>query len=97
MIVKTIKRLLYYALALPSVPMGENMILVPAYGRDYDTSLDVQTAWNAGKDFKIADVSSRWDGRYTSIRDYDASSPEWQGSYIRYNKLQDITHIGIWE
>jgi len=59
--------------------------LVPAYGRDYKTEAEVTTAWNAGKDFLIQDIGSRWDGKYTSKSDWEG-----QKVRIRYNKLADI-------
>lgn len=37
--------------------------LVPAYGRDYRSKAEVLLDWNAGKDFLINDISSRWDGK----------------------------------
>lgn len=62
--------------------------LVPAYGKDYKTPADVLKAWSAGKDFKIMDISSPWDGAYTSCRD-------WQGKVvrIRFNKRAEIVII----
>lgn len=79
------------------------MILVPAYGRDYKTAAEVKADWEAGKDFKIADVLSEWNGAYTSIRDTKehlgdaAYSWSTEHSYIRYNKLTQLTFIGKWE
>lgn len=37
--------------------------LIPAYGRDYANKADIVRDWAANKDFVIADMSSRWDGR----------------------------------
>lgn len=73
------------------------MILVPAYGRDYKTATAVKKDWEAGNDFKICDVSSRWNGSYTSIRDYSADDAQWKCSYIRYNHLENLTFIGKWK
>ena len=39
------------------------MILIPAYGRSYNTIQDALQDWNDGKDFRISA------GPYTSIRD----------------------------
>jgi hypothetical protein len=44
--------------------------LVPAYGRDYSTSAAALADWKSGKDFRIMDISSEWDGAYTSCRDW---------------------------
>ena len=43
--------------------------LIPAYNRDYKSVKAVKQDWEAGKDFQIADISSKWNGSYTSIRD----------------------------
>ena len=40
------------------------LTVVPAYGRDYSSKAKVAEAVKSGKDFIIADMSSRWDGRY---------------------------------
>ena len=45
------------------------MTLIPAYNRDYLSIKAVKQDWEAGKDFQIADISSRYNGSYTSIRD----------------------------
>jgi hypothetical protein len=36
--------------------------LIPAYGRDYKNKAEVLTAYNAGKDFIITDITNRWNG-----------------------------------
>lgn len=65
--------------------------LVPAYGKDYRTPQAVVDAWNAGHDFLIADISSKWDRRYTSKRDWPDHAVR-----IRYNHLEQfiIVHDG---
>lgn len=76
------------------------MILVPAYGRDYKNAAAVKKDWEANKDFIVMDISmGRDDGRYINKSDFDAIKNQalTSGSYIRYNKKQDITHIGKWE
>ena len=40
------------------------MMLLPAYGKTYTTSAEIETAWKAGKDFKM-----NGSGGYCSIRD----------------------------
>jgi len=62
-----------------------SVMLVPAYGRDYKTKKAVKEAWDAGKDFRIADMSSPDDGRYTSKSD-------WEGKHvaIRYKGLTEV-------
>jgi len=39
------------------------MTLTPAYGRDYKSKKAVLADWEAGKDFIIADIMSKWDGK----------------------------------
>jgi hypothetical protein len=46
------------------------MTVIPAYGRDYKNAADAMAAWNAGKDFMVADMSSPWDGSYVNKGDY---------------------------
>lgn len=74
------------------------MILVPAYGRDYKTAAEVRKDWEAGKNFLIRDVGmGRDNGRYCSKTDFDRATCDKVGSYIRYNRLTELTHIGEWE
>jgi len=42
------------------------LMIMPAYGRQYKTSEQAKTDWNAGKDFKIVN------GPYLSIRDVNS-------------------------
>jgi hypothetical protein len=65
-----------------------SITLIPAYGRDYKSKRDVMKDWTDGKDFQIQDISSKWDGSYTSRRDKDKLGVV----TIRYNKLRDL-HI----
>jgi len=60
------------------------MGLKPSYGRDYKSEAEVMKDWLAGKDFTIADVSSPWNGKYTSIRDAQVG----ERISIRYAKLR---------
>lgn len=63
--------------------------VVPAYGRDYKSKKEVQTAWDEGKDFQIQDMSSPDDGRYVNKQDVPA------GTVInaRYKRLTQIAVI----
>jgi hypothetical protein len=63
--------------------------LIPAYGRDYKYPSEVVMDWKAGKDFMIADIGNRWNGKYTSIRDWEGEAVR-----IRYNRLADFVIIG---
>lgn len=62
------------------------LTLIPAYGRDYRTADAVLAAWIAGKDFRIMDVSCRWDGSYTSCRDHE-DGLEYTTFKIRYGTI----------
>jgi len=63
--------------------------LTPAYGRDYTNAKDARDAWIKGKDWRIADVTHAYDGKYTSIRDV-----EHLGTVrLRFNKLADFTVV----
>lgn len=62
--------------------------LVPAYGRDYATPKDVLKDWVAGKDFRIADIGNRWNGSYTSNRDWEGKAVR-----IRYWRLGEFVII----
>jgi hypothetical protein len=73
----------------------DHLILIPAYCRDYKTADEVKADWEAGKDFIIMNVTSRWCGKPCSIRDYKDGVPE--GSYIRYKNKTEITFIGKWD
>jgi len=63
--------------------MGNPIVVIPAYGRDYKTEEEALRDWNAGKDFKISDVSNRYNGKYISKNDG-------QRVKIRFNKMQDF-------
>lgn len=69
--------------------MTNSVIVIPAYNRDYKTATDAFADWTGGKDFKISDVSNRWNGKYCSVRDF---GPEVEVK-IRYNKLADFCFI----
>jgi len=60
--------------------------LVPAFGRDYKNSAAVLMDWQGGKDFRISDISSPYNGGYTSIRDWSRADR----LMIRYNHLRSF-------
>ena len=60
--------------------------LIPAYGRDYKSKAAVQVDLDAGKDFIIADISNRWDGK--PINKADLS--EYGKVTIRYGRLRKV-------
>ncbi len=64
------------------------MTLTPAYGRDYKFKAAAVKDWADGKDFIINDITSQWDGRPTSIRDW----PE-DVVYLRYCQLRKVAKV----
>lgn len=60
-------------------------ILVPAYGRDYETEEEVLEAYESGKDFVYMSIG-RDRGRYCSIRDFN----ELDCVKLRYNQKEEI-------
>ena len=66
------------------------MTLIPAYGRDYKSVKAVKADWEAGKDFRIADMSSPDDGRYAN-KDQFAKGTRVGIRYARLTKQTFIT------
>ena len=64
------------------------MTLIPAYGRDYKSAKAVKEDWDANKDFIIADVSSRWNGKPVNKEQLKGETVG-----IRYNKLTKQTFL----
>ena len=56
--------------------------LTPAYGRDYTSKAKVLADWDAGKDFIINNMFSRWDGKPMNQQDWDGGMIQ-----FRYAKL----------
>lgn len=49
--------------------------VVPAYGRDYTSSVKAKADWLAGKDFILRDFRSPWDGKPINIEDVTRAYP----------------------
>ena len=65
------------------------MTVVPDYGRDYRSAKAVKVDWSANKDFLIADIHNRHDGK--PINKEDAKG---QGTIMaRYNGLQRLVKL----
>jgi len=60
--------------------------LTPAYGRDYRSANEAKADYEAGKDFILNDVSSRWNGSYISKRDAESVYGDIN---IRFNNLRN--------
>ena len=65
--------------------------LVPAYGRDYKNKKEVQTDWDADKDFLINDMSHPYNGKY--INKPQASKGDTM--MIRFKQLRNVHVIKI--
>lgn len=71
--------------------MTKRVQIVPAYGRDYTSKAKVLEALNAGQDFKVADMSSQWDGMACNLENLREDGIE--EVTIRYGKLMKVmTH-----
>jgi hypothetical protein len=68
------------------------LTVVPAYGRDYSNETGAVADWNAGKDFRIMDRSSTWDGRYTSVRDWTGTGVTVNIRYKRMTMIAPVKH-----
>lgn len=62
--------------------------LVPAYGRDYKSRVDVLAAYHAGKDFIIASVGNRWCGKPVNKEQIVESG--YAPVKIRYSALRKV-------
>jgi len=61
-------------------------ILTPAYGRDYTSKAQATEAYQSGKDWILNDITSPWDGKYCSCRDFPGEPVK-----LRYSKLRKST------
>lgn len=67
-----------------------NPTLIPAYGRDYKSALEVKADFDAGKDFLIADFSHPYDGKPASKRDLALGTVN-----VRYSKLRKVCVVKV--
>ena len=65
--------------------------LTPMYGRDYKSKTDVENDFRAGKDFKLNDPTSRWDGKPCSIRDFKTG----ESVTLRYKRLEECCIVKV--
>ena len=66
------------------------LTVVPAMGRDYTNQKAVEADWEAGKDFRINDISSPHDGAYINIEDASRAGVNVR---VRYKKLTKVCVI----
>lgn len=74
-------------------PLNEVMSLTPAYGRDYQSKAAVLADFNDNKDFIIADIMSRWDGKPANKSDLQAAGEKMVN--IRYDNLRKVAVVKL--
>lgn len=73
-----------------------SLTVVPAYGADYRSQTEARQAWRIGKDFRIRDIGSAYDGRYVSSRDVALlRAQRITHVHIRYARLERIAVIKV--
>jgi hypothetical protein len=69
--------------------------IVPIAGRDYKTKADIISALQSLRDFKVADISCRWDGKPCNLNDLKSTGIT--RVWVRHNQLRDKTLIVLSE
>lgn len=64
--------------------------VTPAYGRDYTSAKAAKADWQQNKDFIIADIFDKYDGKPINKQDADGAGIS---IMIRFNKLTKITNV----
>ena len=64
--------------------MPDTIVLMPAYGRVYDSEHKILKDWNAGKAFKILG------GPYCSIRDFDSLTADFDRVILHWINERSI-------
>lgn len=67
--------------------------IIPAFGRDYKSKAAVLADLNEGKDFKVADMSSQWDGKSCNLEDLKREGIT--EVTVRYGKLMKVAVFKI--
>ena len=63
--------------------------LIPAYGRDYRSARAVKKALQRQIDFRVQDVSSKWDGMVGNL--LNIKTEGYEEVKVRYSKLRKVT------
>ena len=63
--------------------------MVPAYGKDYKSVRAVKKALQNQSDFRVQDMSSKWDGMVGNLR--DLKNEGHVEVKVRYSKLNKVT------
>lgn len=64
--------------------------VTPAYGRDYPHGKAARQDFMDGKDFILQDISSPYDGKPCSIRDFDMAITTVN---IRFKNLRNVVQV----
>ena len=69
--------------------MEYSSTLIPAYGRDYRSKKAIQADLKEGRlDFRISDMSSRWDGKY--VNGQQLSADGYTSVRVRYGNPRKV-------
>ena len=63
--------------------------LIPAYGRDYRSARAVKKALQSQIDFRVQDVSSKWDGMVGNL--LNIKTEGYEEVKVRDSKLRKVT------
>lgn len=69
--------------------------MIPAYGRDYRSKRAIKKALQNQVDFRVQDVSSKWDGMVGNLNDLQKEGHK--ELKIRYSNLNKVTVFQIEE
>jgi len=61
--------------------------LTPAYGRDYRNGKEAEAAYQSGNDFILNDVTSPWNGKPCSCRDFPGEQVMLRFAELRHVKV----------
>lgn len=70
-----------------------HLTVSPAYGRDYRTAKAAKADWEAGKDFLVQDMSSKWDGKPINLE--DARTAGIQEINIRFRQMASVVVVRV--
>lgn len=70
-----------------------HITVTPAYGRDYTSAAKAKADWEAGKDFILQDVSSRWDKKPINLE--DARTAGFQEVNIRFARNAKVVVVRL--
>lgn len=63
--------------------------VIPAYGRDYKNIRSIKLDLLNGRDFVVADNTSRWDGKPINLEQFESGDI----IFVRYNKQTKVARI----